>query len=92
MRVEDAFQINGRGLVLVPGIVPQGEERILIGMPLLMRRPDGTELNWTVGGIEMISVSPYVPRNDVVILLRDLDKSEVPIGTEVWSVDEPEIG
>jgi hypothetical protein len=85
--VEDTFSIKGRGLVPVPGILPVGEERFRIGDPILLKRPDGSFLEWKIGGIEMILCSPPKPRHDVVILLKDLGKDDLPIGSEVWSVD-----
>jgi hypothetical protein len=86
--VEDTFIIKGRGLVPVPGIVPQGEERFRVGDPILLQRPDGSSLAWQIGGLELICGGP--PRDDVVVLLKGLDKEAVPVGTEVWSVDAPE--
>jgi hypothetical protein len=85
--VEDAFSIKGRGLLPVPGIVPQGEERFRIGDPIVIKRPDGSRLEWTIGGIEMILCTPPRPKTDVVILLKGLNKEDVPVGSEVWSVD-----
>ena len=79
--------IKGRGLVLVPGIVPQDEERFRVGDPILLKRPDDSHLGWTIGGIEMISCTAPRSRNDLPILLKDLNKEDVPIGSEVWSVD-----
>jgi hypothetical protein len=40
--VEDTFLIQGRGLVPVPGIIPQGEERFTVGDSILLLRPDGS--------------------------------------------------
>ncbi len=85
--VEDTFFIKGRGLVPVPSIIPRGEERFLVGDPIQLRRPDGSYLAWKIGGIEMICGT--LPRDDLVILLGGLGKDDVPIGTEVWSVDRP---
>ena len=87
--VEGTFSIKGRGLVLVPGFLILGEERFQAGDPLLIHRPDGSRLEWKIGGIEIILASPPRPRNEVSILLKDLNKEDVPIGTEVWSVDSP---
>ena len=56
--VEDAFFIKGRGLVPVPGIVPQGEERFHVSDPIVLKLPDGSRLEWTIGGIEMIHCTP----------------------------------
>ena len=88
--VEDSFLIKGRGLVPVPGIVPQGEEGFSVGDPISLVRPDGSMLAWQIGGLEMIHTT--VRRDDVVILLTGLAKDEVPISTEVWSVDHAEPG
>jgi hypothetical protein len=85
--VEDSFFIPGRGLVPVPGIQRRGEERFRVGDPLLLKRPDGSCLEWKIGGIEMISCSPPRPKDEVVILLRGLTKDDVPIQTQVWSVE-----
>ena len=41
--VEDRFLIKGRGLVPVPGIVPQGEECFRAGDPILLKRPLHTQ-------------------------------------------------
>jgi hypothetical protein len=83
--IEDTFLIKGRGLVLFPGIVPEGDERFHVGDPILLKRRDGSSLAWHIGALELIFGGP--PRDDVVILLRELGKNDVPVGTEVWSVD-----
>jgi hypothetical protein len=83
--VEDSFLIKGRGLVPLPGIVPQGKERFRVRDPILLKRPDGSTRGWQIDGLELIH--SVTPREDVVILLKGLGKEEVPIGTEVWSVD-----
>jgi hypothetical protein len=88
--VEDTFVIKGRGLVPVPGIVPQGEERFRVGDAILLMRPDGSSFAWQIGGLELISGGP--PRDDVVVLLKGLGTEDVPVGTEVWSVDALERG
>lgn len=85
--IEDTYFIKGRGLVPVPGILPQSEERFRTGDPIHLKRPDGSCLEWKIGGIEMIHGTPPRSRIDVVILLQGLSKDDVPIGTEVWSVD-----
>jgi hypothetical protein len=75
--------IRGRGLVLIPGIVPIGDERFWIGDRLLLKRPDCSEIRTTIGGIELMNP---VRNHDFTILLKGLMKEDVPIGTEVWSV------
>jgi translation elongation factor EF-Tu-like GTPase len=78
--VEDTFTIRGRGTVLVPGIVPEGGERFRIGDALRLRRPDGSEVEATIDGIEFFSV----PAGTYPIVVG-LPKLDVPLGTEVWS-------
>jgi hypothetical protein len=87
--VEGAFFIKGRGLVTVPGIVPEGDERFRVGDPILLKRPDGSRLEWNIGGLEMIHCTPRRQTNDVFILLKGLNKEDLPVGSEVWSVDTP---
>jgi hypothetical protein len=82
--VEDTFFITGHGLVPVPGIVPIDGERFRVGDPLLLKRPDGSELRTTIGGLEILSPNPT---NQVVVVLKGLTKEDVPVGTEFWSVD-----
>ncbi len=86
--VEDTFLIKGRGLVPLPGIVPQGAERFRVSDPIVLKRPDGSTLAWKIDGLDLISGGTI--RNDVVFLLKGLGKEDVPIGTEVCSVDRGE--
>jgi hypothetical protein len=85
--VEDTFAITGRGLVLVPGILPEGDERFRVGNSILLRKPDGSTVETRIGGLELLCPNP---RHDVVIMLKDRTKADVPIGTEVWSVGNAE--
>ncbi len=82
--VEDTFAIRTRGLVLVPGLVPVGAERFRSGDPIELRRPDGSALAATIGGLEMLSPDPS---RGLTLLISGMAKDDVPIGTEVWSVD-----
>jgi len=82
--VEDTFTIRGRGLVLVPGIIPDGDERFRVGDRIVLRKPDNSSIDAQIGGLEMLSPNP---RHEVVILLKTLTKEDVPVGTEVWSSD-----
>jgi hypothetical protein len=80
--VEDVFLIRDRGLILVPGL--ERDERIGVGDPLLLKMPDGSSATASVAGIEFSTPNP---RHMFPILLNGLTKDDVPIGTEVWSVD-----
>jgi len=87
--VEDTFTIKGRGQVLVPAILPEGDECFRAGDPILLRKPDGSAIATRIGALEMLCPNP---RGDVVILLKEFAKADVPVGTEVWSVDAAEQG
>jgi len=85
--VEHAFLIKCRGLVLSPGILPKGDERFRNGDPVELHRPDGSKIATRIGSMEF-----YTPntRGDFLIMLKDLAKADVPVGTEVWSVTNDE--
>jgi hypothetical protein len=83
-KVEDVFSIAGRGLVFVPGITPTGNESLRVGDPLLLKRPDGNCVSTAISGLELVCPNP---RHEVCVLLKGLTKDDIPIGTEVWSVD-----
>ena len=88
-KVDNTFLIRARGLVLVPGIVPVGDERFRVGDPLRLKRPDGSEVETAISGLEMFMETM---KPDIPVLLKGLGKEDVPIGTEVWSVDRGSTG
>jgi hypothetical protein len=84
--VEDIWIVRGRGIGPLPGIIPQGDEKFQRGDRLQLRRPDGSTLMTTIAGWDMFNRGP---NGEVFILLeKSITKDQVPIGTEVWSVDE----
>ena len=70
--------------MLLPGLLPAGHERFRVGDPLLLRRPNGEEIPATIGGLDLFGHTDEVP-----VLLAGLTRGDVPIGTEVWSVEPP---
>ena len=80
--VEDSFVIKGHGLVLVPGLLPEGDERFRVGDSISLRKPDGSAIATRIGALEFLCPNP---RGEVVIMLKNLTKTDVPVGTEVWS-------
>lgn len=82
-RVEDTFALTGRGVVVIPGI-PQDRKKyfVRIGDSIEIRKPDGQRLLTTVDGIEMANS----PRKIGISLLlpKEIHKSDVPIGSELW--------
>jgi len=55
-----------------------------VGDCIQLRKPDGSSMVTRIGGLELLCPNP---RQDVVIMLRDAAKADVPLGTEVWSID-----
>lgn len=84
--VADRFNITGRGTVVVPGI-PQSlaDPVIRRGAPLILRTPLGDIVETYLKDIEMICYSAGAKRLDATpILLPNLHKFDIPIGTEVY--------
>jgi hypothetical protein len=74
--------------MLFPELKPIGDEVFKIGDLLRLKRPDGVDDIVNIGEIELAKVlgAPC----QVLVLLASRRKEDVPIGTEVWSVDPPE--
>jgi hypothetical protein len=80
--VEDVFDLSGRGSVVVaPGIPRSPDWQVRVGDTIRMRRPDGTEADTDIRGIEM--TSPPSPLGWAIMLGVGLTKADVPIGTEL---------
>ena len=77
--VADVFEIAGRGCVIVPGIPGNSTLRIRVGDPVHLVRPDKTILETYVAGLEFFSGGGSAP----LLLPPEIQKSDVPIGTEV---------
>jgi hypothetical protein len=83
--VSQTFTIQGRGVTLLPELRPVGDERFKVGDPLRLKRPDGTDELVKIGGIELAKVLNAPCK--VLVLLSGKSREDVPIGTEVWSVE-----
>ncbi len=83
LTVEGAFTIEGRGVVLLPKLEPIGNERFAAGDSLRIRRPDGTDLDTVMQGVEFMTTS-----DDsflVILLPKHIAQQDVPVGSDVWS-------
>ena len=71
--VEHVLVLAKRGVVVFPGIPPDGDWRFKIGDPLIVRRPDGSEIATSIAGIEtgVRSKTPIIP----ILLAPDVDPS-----------------
>jgi hypothetical protein len=90
LTVEDVFAITGRGVIVVPDI-PLQMLAPLHPPTVLLKRPDNT--TQTVAATFDIPIfDPPLgvqPRRAAyVCLLRGIDKTAVPIGSEIWVVEE----
>ena len=83
LTVEDTFTIEGRGVVLLPKLEPIDDERFAAGDAIRIRRPDGTDLDTVMQGLEFMTTS-----NDsflVIVLPKHIEQHDVPVGSNVWS-------
>jgi len=82
--VTETLAVRGRGVVLLPELKPVGAEKFIVGGPLTLRRPDGSEELVRIGGLEFLK--PLEGKCQLVVALWGKTKEDVPIGTEVWSI------
>jgi hypothetical protein len=86
--VEFTFVLEGRGLVILPGIpYPSDKMRsVRVGEAIVLIKPDGSEIRTNIGSIESIYRNP--PADHAPFLATaSLTKEDVPLGTEVWLCD-----
>lgn len=85
--ITDRFSIEGRGVVVVPGIPwTAGTPVVRRGAPLILRTPLGEIIRTFLQDIEMINYKPDAKRVEAtpISLPKDLHKFDIPIGTEVY--------
>jgi hypothetical protein len=74
-----AFEIEGRGCVICPGLLYVDNPAVRVGDHVDLLRPDGSEIRTSIRGIEMIRTTE---RKGLPLLLpRDIHKNDVPPGT-----------
>ena len=84
LKVEDVFDISGRGCVIAP-VVPSGADfKIRAKDQIQLRTPDGRVLDTHIASIELLKPQDGSACRMAIMLPRDLVKQDVPIGTEVW--------
>jgi GMP synthase (glutamine-hydrolysing) len=91
-RVFDAFNVRGRGWVLVPG-VPRDNPGVAVGDRVELRGGKGPARTGVVRGIGAFGKRGGEAAPDVMPLLVELDPTDKPqiLGAEVWRV-EPDDG
>jgi hypothetical protein len=84
-KVEDVFEISGRGCILTPGFSETAAANLQIRAkdPIQLRRPDGSMVRTHINAVEILD-SPNRRWCVPVLLPPEFTKSDVPIGTEIW--------
>lgn len=96
--VEDTFFISGRGLILDPGphFDAFGGDSRSHSCSISIKRPDGSEIE-TLARFFKAFLSPlaaqkrYLERGRYECLCPNLTKDDVPIGSEVWTVEAQQL-
>jgi translation elongation factor EF-Tu-like GTPase len=83
--VEDAFQISGRGCVVV---APRSSLQLHVRDSIQLRKSDGQILDTYVAAIEMLCGPDVRPDIMAFQLPTNVNKQDVPKGTEIWLVKE----
>jgi hypothetical protein len=89
--IADRFSIDGRGVVVVPGIPHvAGTPVVHRGDPLILRTPLGEIIHTNLQDIELIRYMPAAKRLDAtpISLPKVIHKFDIPIGTEVYLAAE----
>ena len=82
-KIEEVFEIYGRGCVIVPVIAEGADFKIRPLDAIQLRTPDGRILDTHIGSVEFLK--PGVGRCRIAILLpTDIQKQDVPKGSDVW--------
>jgi hypothetical protein len=80
--VADTFYVTGRGLVVIPGPLKDdfpGPAELAVDL----KRPDGSLISATLA-ISWFFQSPPAQEPRWGCVLKGVEKSEVPMGTEIW--------
>lgn len=88
-KIDDAFNISGRGCIVVPGVPYTFEPSVVAGTAIEIRNPDGRTIRTQVEAFEMINRGR--PMDSAPFLLpRDVTKQDIQIGAEIFLLDANE--
>jgi hypothetical protein len=82
-QLDDVFDIQGRGCVLVPGIPNESVHEVGAGTPIFIERPDGSRLETVILGIEMIERGKPTGHAPFSVP-RHIGKEELPVGSRIY--------
>jgi hypothetical protein len=87
-KVEDVFEISGRGCVVVPASPRAGLDfQLHAHDSIQLRNPDGRVLDTYIAGIEMLC-GPKVRDCVAFLLPENIAKQDVPRETEIWLIQK----
>jgi len=83
--IEQIFQITGRaGLTVVPGLKHEGlPESLKTGSEIIIVNPDGTELETTITGLEMVNTGKPMTHAPFS-LPNDIKKESIQTGAKIY--------
>jgi len=84
-KVEDVFEIRGRGTVVTPIWLSNLEVRS--GDPIELRTSDGRVQKTRIAAVEFTYRGPGAGCRTAFILARDIAKQDVDLGSEIWLPD-----
>lgn len=84
-KIEDVFDITGRGCVLAPGIPYSLGLDVKVGTPLTVVTPSGERLQTRIASFESFHRRDRGLTHAAFAV--DRDKAQLPVGSEVYLVD-----
>ena len=82
-KIEQAFEISGRGCVIVPTIVEGHDFKIRPQDAIRLRTPEGHIRETRIVSVEFLKPEVGVCRMGI-LLPTNVAKADVPTGTDVW--------
>jgi hypothetical protein len=90
LKVENVFEITGRGCVLLP-FIPEGRDFMIRPKDRIqLRTPSGAVLDTHIAAIELAKPRDGGPCRMAITLPLNFVKGDVPTGTEIWFLDHNE--
>jgi hypothetical protein len=86
-KIEDTFQISGRGLIVMVQ-VPSSDLNLRVNDQIQLRTPEGRILDTRVAAIEILCGPKVDPRLRAISLPSNITKQDVPRTMEVWLAQE----
>jgi hypothetical protein len=84
LKVEDVFDLTGRGLTLAPAIPDNLGFAVRLKDRIQLRSPNGRRLDTHIASFALGKPIGGGPTIAAIELPSDIRRDDVPIGTEVW--------